>query len=217
VFIGDACLIVEASKACGRCGESKLLSAFYGNANGRLGLHSSCKACMNASKAVSKQRFRSAGLSRIPAAKKCAMCGLTHQANAFSAHATSGDGLRTYCKDCDRVVRRANKYGLSRERVAEMLQQSCCEACKKPLEASSHKCIDHRHADGAVRGVLCEPCNTTLGKCLENRAVLLGLVAYLDRTESVDYRFQPYLEQILDREDISSLGHSPQASQNDNV
>jgi hypothetical protein len=217
VFIGDACLIVESSKACGRCGESKPLSAFYGNASGRLGLHSSCKTCMNASKAASKQRFRSAGQARSPAAKKCVMCGLTHRASAFYAHATSGDGLRTYCKDCDRVVRRANKYGLSRDRVAEMLQQSRCEACKKPLEKSSHKFIDHRHADGAVRGVLCEPCNTTLGKCLENKAVLLGLVAYLDRTKSVDYRFQPYLEQNPSGEGISPLGHHPPASQSDNV
>ena len=199
-------MIVEARKACTGCGENKPLSCFYRNAAGRLGLHSLCKPCVNALSRAKIESYRQRGEARIPARKFCGMCKHTLPESGFCRSQSTIDGLRTYCKQCDKIVRRANKYGLSRDRVVEMLTQTNCEACGIPLPTSSQKHIDHRHADGAVRGVLCEACNTTLGKCRESREVLLGLCAYLGRTADVDYRFQPYVEQDLPDPDICPSG-----------
>jgi len=203
-------MLVESVKRCSRCGSDKPLSLFYRNSAGSLGYNSACKACNNVKKRQSMERFRSAGTARIPARKRCAMCAMVLSAESFSQHSHSGDGLRTYCKECDRVVRRSNKYGLTRERVVEMLRQTQCEACGCALVGSGEKHIDHRHSDGAVRGVLCEACNTTLGKCRENPAILMGICDYIARTRGTDYRFQPYVEQDLPILDSCSSGpHTP--------
>jgi hypothetical protein len=199
-------VLVETIKRCLECGCDKPLSGFYCNPNGRFGRHSRCKACLNSKKQSSIARFRAMGADRVPAAKLCPMCRRSLRAGGFSRHAFSGDGLRTYCRDCDRVVRRSNKYGMSRDRVMEMLTQTNCEACGCPLATSSEKNFDHRHSDGAVRGVLCGRCNTTLGLCEENPRILGAISDYMARSKGVDYRFQPYLKQKAMSQDIGSSG-----------
>lgn len=55
------------------------------------------------------------------------------------------------------------RYGLDSTRYNEMLdlQGSCCAICDKPFIKTPH--VDHCHATGKVRGLLCGPCNTGLG------------------------------------------------------
>lgn len=188
-------MLMEATKRCSSCGCDRRLSGFYANAKGRLGRHSLCKQCMDALRAAGHAASQAAGQSRIPAIKTCSMCRQSLSSVKFSKHKLSGDGLRTYCRECDRVVRRSGKYGLSRGRVSEMLTQDACEACGVHLARDADKHIDHRHSDGAVRGVLCSRCNTAIGQCEESEEILLKLCHYLRRTQSTDYRIQPYLEQ----------------------
>ena len=208
---------MEAIKRCTGCGADKSLSGFYANANGRCGRHALCKACMNAKKRRSMSKYRDMGDSKLPHAKRCPMCGLSKPPSGFSRYPSSSDGLRTYCKECDRIVRRSDKYGLSRDRVSEMLQQSHCEACRQPFASDAEKHIDHRHSDGAVRGVLCERCNTTLGKCDESPRILMALCGYLGRTVSVDYRTQPYPDTKIEYLDICSLASTPPRLSEPNV
>lgn len=189
-------MLMEATKCCVECNADFPLSGFYANAAGKCGRHALCKKCMNAKKYRSMARFSAMGDVRVPAAKICPMCKTERLPGEFSRHAHAGDGLRTYCRECDKIVRRSGKYGLSRDRVGEMLRQTRCESCNVHLPADQEKHIDHRHSDGAVRGVLCSRCNTTLGMCGDNTEILMRLCAYLCRTQAVDYRTQPYLEQI---------------------
>lgn len=44
--------------------------------------------------------------------------------------------------------------------------------------------VDHDHASGKVRGLLCRHCNQALSRVREQRAVLAGLIRYLDRNAS---------------------------------
>jgi hypothetical protein len=88
------------------------------------------------------------------------------------------------------VARRAQKYKVPKETVRVLLTRESCEACGARFGSDSDKKIDHRHSDGAVRGVLCDRCNRSLGLCDESEAVLLGIREYLLRTIGVDYRKQ---------------------------
>jgi hypothetical protein len=54
-----------------------------------------------------------------------------------------------------------------------------CEICGiKPVCKLS---IDHCHATGKLRGLLCSKCNSILGFCGDNKATLIAAVAYLEK------------------------------------
>jgi hypothetical protein len=55
-------------------------------------------------------------------------------------------------------------------------QRGACAICKKSDEAL---CVDHCHACGKVRGLLCAKCNSALGFCNDSPEHLLAAVAYL--------------------------------------
>ena len=70
------------------------------------------------------------------------------------------------------------RYGLSVSDYAKMSkrQHGACAICKK-----SHGvlCVDHCHACGKVRGLLCAKCNSALGFCNDSPERLLAAAAYL--------------------------------------
>src|SRR6187549_494841 len=69
-------------------------------------------------------------------------------------------------------------YGLSEATYTEMLQAQnrLCATCGKDLPL----CVDHDHVTGKVRGLLCDPCNTTLGKIHESVETLQAMIGYLN-------------------------------------
>lgn len=88
-----------------------------------------------------------------------------------------------------RAWRLASKYGLSVADYERMHveQEGVCAICgreqmqaarngKKPLH------VDHCHATGKVRGLLCKECNTTLGH-IEKEEWLTKALAYLERSK----------------------------------
>lgn len=55
------------------------------------------------------------------------------------------------------------EYGIGLEKYNYMLasQNNCCAICKKTDGKSL--CVDHNHATGKIRGLLCNKCNKALG------------------------------------------------------
>ena len=69
-------------------------------------------------------------------------------------------------------------YGLSAEDFAAILasQGHACAICEQP----NPDCVDHCHATGRVRGILCRACNTGMGQFRDDVAVLLEAAKYLE-------------------------------------
>jgi hypothetical protein len=75
------------------------------------------------------------------------------------------------------------KYGVNLERYEEMLnsQDGKCAICGDIESNQYHKVfhVDHCHATGNVRGLLCSGCNHTLGHFKDNEFKLKNAIAYL--------------------------------------
>lgn len=78
------------------------------------------------------------------------------------------------------------KYGLTSQDLAAMAekQNHRCAICgEKETETRSgvvkHLAVDHDHKTGAVRELLCSPCNTGLGKFRDDQRLLALAIAYL--------------------------------------
>jgi hypothetical protein len=195
-----------ARKTCSKCGASKSIEDFHKCRN-RDGRSNACKPCDYArNQALRKKKQQRNGGAHIPARKQCAKCGESKPAAEFAVYRAALDGLGRYCRECDGAMSRARRYGVPEDRVRIMAATQNCEICGSHFISTRHQHFDHRHADGAVRGVLCFRCNGLIGDCLENPEILRSAARYLERTVTTDYRFQPYVEQILCSQDISPSG-----------
>ncbi len=56
-------------------------------------------------------------------------------------------------------------------------QGGACAICRRqPAEAL---CVDHCHATGKVRGLLCRTCNSAIGFLRDDEALVAAALAYL--------------------------------------
>jgi hypothetical protein len=139
------------SKACSRCRRTLPRAEFYPNRRMRSGLQSHCRTCTRE----------------------------WHRARPEYVRAKNAEFKRknpTYALDRSRLVR----YGLSPADVARILrsQAGTCAGCARSL-STLKACVDHDHATGRVRGLLCDDCNVSLGRLRDNVETLLRLAAYL--------------------------------------
>jgi hypothetical protein len=77
------------------------------------------------------------------------------------------------------------KLGIDGETYDALMVEARCAACGategqvrngKP----SRLAIDHDHATGRIRGILCHSCNLALANANDDPAILRGLIVYLD-------------------------------------
>ena len=107
----------------------------------------------------------------------------------------SGDGIQYHCKKCarDGNIRRNYKGMNSMECYQKMwdAQGGLCYICKKPSTQKSNNsktikklAVDHDHATGKVRKLLCGACNSCLGYAEDSIERLQKLIAYLKEHQS---------------------------------
>lgn len=125
-------------------------------------------------------------------------------------HISKSGKLAAYCKIClyraDRKWKHEHReqwsflqwkarlkrlFGLSPETFEIMWakQKGLCGICSnqliKPLSTSGQEpnkaCIDHNHTTNAVRELLCNPCNTSIGAMHENPELLRLAANYLEK------------------------------------
>lgn len=76
------------------------------------------------------------------------------------------------CAPCNK---RRLRYGLSNDQYCAL--PTACEVCG----VTRRLVIDHDHATGAYRGLLCHRCNSALGFADDQAEKLRSLAAYLER------------------------------------
>lgn len=81
---------------------------------------------------------------------------------------------------------RERKFGISREIYSQMLQaqNGVCAICGNPETATrlgvvKALSVDHCHATGRIRGLLCSDCNTGIGKLKDDLKILQSAIQYL--------------------------------------
>lgn len=94
------------------------------------------------------------------------------------AYLRSPHGRRIYVESHFR-----KKYGIDFEDLGRMFeaQGGKCPGCEIPLLLDKATHVDHDHATGRVRGLLCRQCNVGLGNLRENPDTFARLLAYLRR------------------------------------
>jgi hypothetical protein len=81
----------------------------------------------------------------------------------------------------DRRRRHAKtKFGISLEEYEQYCSQPCCEICAVKFDSKNKPHLDHCHASGHIRGVLCASCNRGLGHFKDNSTSLQQAIAYLE-------------------------------------
>lgn len=78
----------------------------------------------------------------------------------------------------DRILRR--KYGITLSDYMQMWTQQLglCAICEVSLETRPPH-VDHDHATGAVRAILCQHCNQAIGMIFESPTLAERLAVYL--------------------------------------
>ena len=87
-------------------------------------------------------------------------------------------------KAYSRVRNRAARLGITPDEVSDLLARAngLCEACGNQIKDNRDEHIDHCHATGKIRGVLCGGCNVALGRVQDSPERLRALIGYLERT-----------------------------------
>lgn len=116
--------------------------------------------------------------------KYCLECGEYKMDDQYAVARTAPDGLHQKCKDCRRIHARSAKYGLTKAEVLELHEKTACEICGAEIHFTTMH-VDHCHASGRVRGVLCVTCNVGLGSFKDSPETLLAAAHYLLRDTDV--------------------------------
>lgn len=76
------------------------------------------------------------------------------------------------------------KFGITQEQYEDLLavQGGGCAICgsTETIRGKRSLCIDHDHATGKVRGILCHRCNVCIGQAHDDPELLRKAVAYLE-------------------------------------
>ncbi|NUR65140.1 MAG: hypothetical protein HOQ47_05215 [Streptomyces sp.] len=134
--------------------------------------------------------------------KACRTCGETKPLSDFHRRSRAKDGRQLHCKPCaianviqwqrenpQRTYAKQRRsdlkryFGLTTEDVEAMFERQgrCCAICGDPEGPGMRVVLDHCHASGAARGLLCSHCNTGLGMFEDDLERLARAAAYLDR------------------------------------
>lgn len=163
-------------RRCTKCRQVKLLSDFSKSkaGTGRRGYKSWCKACANSD------------------LKKWRDANPDHRRQYAKRYWESNPEYRERCRAAERAKYHENplkarddrlryKYGIGLDEYRDMeaRQGGVCAICGLKCKTGRELAVDHNHATGEVRGLLCGKCNKGIGLFDERPELFAAAVAYL--------------------------------------
>jgi hypothetical protein len=125
--------------------------------------------------------------------KWCPECGAVKPIEEYPKNRSQTSGLAVYCKPCHNARGKASKdkvggsrtyhlkrrYGITAKEADTMLaeQGGLCAICRAAPAAH----VDHDHATGRVRQLLCFNCNGGLGQFKDDPTMLREAARYVER------------------------------------
>ena len=172
-------------QTCLKCGELKPLDKFpktKSKTTGKEYRRHQCKACGEAARTL----WRRANVAHVNAVRKrWRETSPVYKANRNIKHKSWRDRNRKHVRQYRRANEIKRLYGMTSADVASMsaTQGGVCASCGGPPDDQRPLMVDHDHATGAVRGLLCNSCNLTLGRSKESLHRLRSLILYLERPQ----------------------------------
>lgn len=122
--------------------------------------------------------------------KKCNTCHVAKELNFFPKNSKGKFGRGQKCKLCSakqsaKYLREnyyrvySNKFKCSEEEIKQVLARNTCDICGCLPKSTKRHSIDHDHQTGKIRGLLCDDCNTGLGKFKDDVGYLEDAINYL--------------------------------------
>jgi hypothetical protein len=189
-----------AQKFCRDCRDYRPIDAFSKNARSRDGLAFYCREHLaerslrsrEARRASPRVRRRPLDGTVVPDGHKwCGDCDKVLPLDEFVRTVASASGYSAYCKPChntrsrlsrekaggSRTYHLTRRYGITAAEADYLLseQGGLCAICK----AAPAKHVDHDHATGAVRALLCFNCNGGLGQFKDDPRLLHAAAYYV--------------------------------------
>ena len=162
-----SCLRKRNKKVCTKCKKLKARDGFHKSKQNKDGLHPYCKECQKPKWARYYRKDRKNVLKR--------------KATWYLANRE-----RYYRK------RMATRFGITEAEYVLLLSRSSglCEICRQPETRTRfgkirRLSIDHDHATGDVRGLLCSKCNAGIGQLNDDPTILAAAIRYLSKTKHV--------------------------------
>jgi hypothetical protein len=92
---------------------------------------------------------------------------------------------RKICNVCRNLQKRdaglRQRYGISLEEYSKILeiQNGVCAICNEKCPTGRNLAVDHCHATGKVRGLLCVRCNQGLGHFMDKEDLINNMLNYV--------------------------------------
>lgn len=122
----------------------------------------------------------------------CRVCKNTKSLAEFPKNSGYKLGVASICKPCSALqvkkIRtehpyryKATKFNTTEEHMKELLAITSCEICGDK-STRKYLAVDHDHKTGKIRGMLCDHCNTALGKFKDDINIIHKAIKYLERS-----------------------------------
>jgi len=198
-------------KICRVCKIPKHLEAFNKATANKDGYNNRCRECGKkyAAQYHKQQIQKHEETPPDPLPKLCPNCNLLKPFESFYKSNSSKTGVTSFCKTCSsikgkqwnknnkektkqrsRIKDLKRNYGMTSQDYESMLskQNTVCCICKanEPGKNRSYFTVDHCHATGKIRGLLCAKCNCALGLLNDDPKLFETAKKYLEKHNDPD-------------------------------
>lgn len=185
----------DTGRQCSRCEIFKPWSEFAKNKRGTGGHQSWCGDCFREYHGRQKKKE----YLITDSGRECSECGQFKPWSEFHKRRDLSTGHASQCKSCRRKRTRRDmengsmrnrelkrKYGIGLDEYNELAkrQGDRCAICGTKNKGTArgkirYWSVDHDHATGKLRGLLCQQCNALLGMAKDDVAILEKAIEYL--------------------------------------